>query len=174
MDRPPAKRQIPATFGKYFKTTQKAQRLMDPERRLCELDRGSNDRELVFSTHPAYGEGWNEMTWSQALLWETAQNDPTLRVARKSLESVKPGAELNILETDMFNSLGSFRGVAPQRLATVRLGYAQCRRNYVYLLSRFWSADPVSERVRQTECEDEGSNKAAGEMRAEDDKQHGS
>jgi hypothetical protein len=73
----PIGKQIPASLSKYFKTTAKAQRLMDPEGRICELDRKSRNSELVFSKHPDYpgveGTDWDEINWSQRVLWEATQ-----------------------------------------------------------------------------------------------------
>ena len=74
-------RVIPASLSKYFKTTAKAQKLMDPEGRLCELDRQSQKLELVYSTHRAYRKGgWRQMQWSQAMLWKAAQDGEQLHV----------------------------------------------------------------------------------------------
>jgi hypothetical protein len=44
---------------------------MDPEGRICELDTNSHYRELVYSTFDR--RTWNEMDWTQASLYEAAQ-----------------------------------------------------------------------------------------------------
>lgn len=73
-----SKSSLPPSFGRYFKTTIKAQTLMDPEGRICELDRNSHERELVYICHPTYkgvnDTAWDEMNWSQARLWNQAQS----------------------------------------------------------------------------------------------------
>jgi hypothetical protein len=64
-------KEIPSILGKFFKTTSKARKLMDPEGRLCELDPNSHYRELVYNTVDA--KKWDEMSWTQASLYEAAQ-----------------------------------------------------------------------------------------------------
>lgn len=75
MASPPKHSAIPASLAKYFKTTAKAQRLMDADNRLCDLDSESNNTVLVYSIHPGYHKGefkWGD--WSQKQLWEASQN----------------------------------------------------------------------------------------------------
>jgi hypothetical protein len=70
---------IPTTLSKYFKTTAKARKLMDPEHRVCELDHQSHKLELVYSRHSAYHkDAWRQLDWSQAMLWQTAQDGELL------------------------------------------------------------------------------------------------
>lgn len=45
---------------------------MDPEGRLCELDRSNAHRVLVYSKYPGDVD-WDEMSWSQASLFKRAQ-----------------------------------------------------------------------------------------------------
>lgn len=46
--------------------------MMDPEGRICELDTNSHYRELVYATMDAKRH-WDEMSWTQASLYEAAQ-----------------------------------------------------------------------------------------------------
>jgi hypothetical protein len=64
-------KEVPSYLAKFFKTTSAARKLMDPEGRLCELDPDSHYRELVYST--MHQRQWDEMSWTQAKLYEAAQ-----------------------------------------------------------------------------------------------------
>jgi hypothetical protein len=66
-----SKKEVPSFLAKFFKTTSIARKLMDPEGRLCELSPSSHYRELVYSTVDA--RQWDEMSWTQASLYEAAQ-----------------------------------------------------------------------------------------------------
>lgn len=66
-----SKNEIPSVLAKFFKTTSTARKLMDPEGRLCELNPCSHYRELVYNT---VDNTWDEMSWTQASLYEAAQN----------------------------------------------------------------------------------------------------
>lgn len=150
------KKEVPSFIGKFFKTTSTARKLMDPEGRLCELNPNSHYRELVYSTVDADARKWDEMSWTQASLYEAAQKgmttidirvdllsiipmrniDPTMRVSRKKID----GRHLEILQRHTFNEpeLEQYADKpnmdAP--LAAITLGYAQAKRAYVYIISR--------------------------------------
>jgi len=131
---------IPPNIAKHFNTTAKAKKLMDPEGRICELETKSHNRELVYNTvKPSKytASHWDEMSWSQATLYQAAQQDLTMRISRKAING---NTNLEIFTRDVFNS--------PERekyankpnmdssICAVTLGYAQCRRNYVYIISK--------------------------------------
>jgi hypothetical protein len=168
------RKQIPASLAKYFKTTIKAQKLMDPEDRICELDRNSHESELVYSRHPSHsgihGMAWDQMSWSQARLWEQSQKgtiwilnslcvftvhdrplskepqlmcchvDPTLRVSRKNVRALnlKAGDVFEISITDVFNEREqrAHAGTDDVVYGSITLGFEQCKRGWVYILSQ--------------------------------------
>ncbi|KAE9966517.1 hypothetical protein BLS_006954 [Venturia inaequalis] len=142
------KKPPPPSFSKFFKTTKNARKLMDPQERVCELDINDPNRVMVYATPevramhlneamPHNKEGLDEMLWSQPLLYESSQKEPTLRITRKKVQ----GTYLEILHRDIFNG-------AEQRefddkphmgssLAHFKLGFIQAHKHkYVYILSR--------------------------------------
>ena len=52
---------------------------MDPDGRLCELDRMSHGLVLVYSIHPNYHQNmWNQLFWTQKQLWYAAQDGESI------------------------------------------------------------------------------------------------
>lgn len=64
----------PAFLGKFFKTTTKGQRLMDSADRICELDRASNKRVLVYTAHSNAKDKFSETRHSQKDLYDEAMH----------------------------------------------------------------------------------------------------
>jgi hypothetical protein len=62
-------KQPPIFLGKFFNTTRKGQQLMHTDGRICELDRSSHKRELVydFTTKKLCA-----VNWSQHSLYDAA------------------------------------------------------------------------------------------------------
>lgn len=74
----------PPSISKFFKTTKNARKLMDPQKRVCELDINDPCRVMVYVTPeiramrlkeemPHNQDGLDEMLWNQPLLYEMSQ-----------------------------------------------------------------------------------------------------
>jgi hypothetical protein len=61
--------QPPTYLGKFFQTTPKAQQLMHTDGRICELDRSSHKRELVYDFA---NKKLCAISWSQHSLYDAA------------------------------------------------------------------------------------------------------
>ncbi|TID19119.1 hypothetical protein E2P81_ATG06100 [Venturia nashicola] len=138
----------PPLFSKFFKTTKNARKLMDPQERVCEMDINDHNRVMIYMTPevrtmrleeemPHNKDGLDEMLWSQSLLYEMSQKEPTVRITRKKVE----GTHLEIFHRDIYNGAEQQESKDQPRmdpsLARFKLGFNQARKHkYVYILSR--------------------------------------